>query len=479
MKFLRKLLGRGDAEAPLSGSFELDKVFNSTAVPPLTFIDRSPDQPSIRQIRNALLMSGQIVCIHGPSKSGKTTFVRRLANEEGADCVLIKGTDVNDLNSFWIAVGEALKVKVEQTTLTSEKDALTQSKGARVGASLSSGLAALKAQASIEETKSLEATSVVHHASLQSVKTAVLEALEKHQSWILVDDFHMACTSAQENASPEDSQRKRHRIFDDLKGIVGDEGVHFIFTSIPREPIDPVGGGGQKVVDAQLGQRVSVFEFPAWNTAELSQIPELGFKLLGLEGQPGIFERIGKAALGSPLNVHKICATICLNLGARRTVPPDERPRSVTLETVRAAIGDFIRSQEIYAGYVEDLLSVDLASGSARVNFRNREISLNELILMALAKSHIHQEFGLKISNLRNRMKHVARAHRWSSDAIVRRLKVMSDITITLTLSSNAEFARKHQPIIFDNAANKVFLVDPGLAMYLDEMFKADLAWLR
>ena len=55
MKFLRKLLGRGDAEAPLSGSFELDKVFNSTAVPPLTFIDRSPDQPSIRQIRNALV----------------------------------------------------------------------------------------------------------------------------------------------------------------------------------------------------------------------------------------------------------------------------------------------------------------------------------------------------------------------------------------------------------------------------------------
>lgn len=479
MNFLARLFGKKISHGDVQKVVNLDDVFSLTAIPSLNFIDRSEERDEIRDLKAALQTPGKLVCIHGESKSGKTTFVRDLAAGEGRECIRIEGPNIQDVDTFWNAIGEKLKIAIQDVISKTETVSSQQNIKASASGSLWSPLGSLSSRFEVEALKEKAEQLSMQNRAIASIRQTVIETVADGEIWIVVDDFHMACRGRSSDGSefhaPDKARRIRHSIFEDIKSLVSEDRVKFVFISIPREPIDVLSSKGALAGDTQLSGRVSIEEFPGWSAQELIKIPLNGFELLKMEMGKQPAGRIATSSLGSPLNTHQICHRICLNAEVRSSTQVKADNRYVSLKQVKIAIQDFVRSMDLYDGYCERILELGSSKTGATIPFRNRMVGLNEAIAMGLAKSYIHSEFGLRVDKLKNRIGDIFPRNRWSEANIASRLSRMAEAEIITSISSNSEFSQKHQPIIFDQEALKVYLVDPGLSMYLGEKYRRDL----
>ena len=477
-RFLSRIIGKASIPAGRQKEVNLDEVFSITEIPGLNYIDRSEDRDEIRDLKAALQTPGKLVCIHGESKSGKTTFVRELAKSEGFECVRVEGPEIQGVDTFWFELGQKLRAAIQEVISVSESSSESASVATGVSAKLWSPINSLSSRFHVEQLQERERELSQHNRPISSVRQTVIDTLADGSIWVVVDDFHMACRGKSSDGSefhePEKARRIRHSIFEDIKSLVSENLAKFVFISIPREPIDVLSSKEGFAGDTQLSGRVSIEEFPGWSREELVRIPTNGFDLLGMTIVKQRAIRIATASLGSPLNAHQICHRLCLNAGVRKKSDVANDNKGVSMRQVKVAVQDFVRSMDLYDGYCDKILNVGAGRSGATVPFRNRMVNLNEAIAMGLAKSYIHSEFGLRVDKLKSRIDDLFPSNRWNETVIVGRLEQMAGAQIVRSVSSNDEFDQSHQPIIFDKEALKVFLVDPGLSMYLHEKYRRD-----
>ena len=95
--------------------YTLDQVFQSGGIPNLTYVDRSGGR-LLGELRDQLGQSGKLICVHGPSKSGKTVFCRKVM--ERRNPILLRGNSIKKVGDFWdslsIAKGSRNRLELER-----------------------------------------------------------------------------------------------------------------------------------------------------------------------------------------------------------------------------------------------------------------------------------------------------------------------------------------------------------------------------
>jgi len=83
---------------PGRSKYSVGEVFQSAGIPELTYVDRS-GRPVLSELRNEVGHAGKLICIYGPSKSGKTVFCRKVLEKRKP--ILLRGNSIKSPDGFW------------------------------------------------------------------------------------------------------------------------------------------------------------------------------------------------------------------------------------------------------------------------------------------------------------------------------------------------------------------------------------------
>jgi hypothetical protein len=285
-------------------------VFSPSDFPEYTYVPRD-ELHHERLLREWLRSSTQIASISGPSKSGKTVLVQRVAGKD--KLVTVSGASVRSADQLWERVldwwGEPHAMMT--STVETSTDTDTREHGGTIGLS---GTGASHRSAHANAAAAAETLQVT--ANRRGLPQVVQE-LAGGPYTLLLDDFHYIPPAVQADVAQQ------------LKDA-SSRGVRICVANVPYK--------ADNVVRAlpELHGRVLAIDLDYWSKRDLLEIPRLGCPLLGLDIDRATLEMFATEAAGSPQLMQAICQWMCNHLGCRETIDP---PRTVVLdETARKEI---------------------------------------------------------------------------------------------------------------------------------------------
>jgi hypothetical protein len=269
------------------------EVFVAGGTPVATYNPRQGQR--IEQIVTQYLAeSGKALTIHGPSKSGKTVLVERLAPPSRA--LWLHGQDIESVGDFWSQLGTRLGVASTRTTGAERETSVDTTFDAKVhaGPVMDGGWARKDG----ERDRTSEGATVPQHTA-----DAVRAHLLTDPTTIVVDDFHFI---------PDSAKRAIARA---IKTLIATTPV--ILIAVPSEAFELVR------TEPNMEGRVWSLPIPEWKTDELAQIGTEGFPLLRLIDPGGsIASKLATCSYGSPFIMQQLCHDVVRwELGVEETVP--------------------------------------------------------------------------------------------------------------------------------------------------------------
>lgn len=249
-----------------------------------------------QQLIDALDMGTMLVSISGPSKSGKTVFVKKVLGTE--NLIEVTGAGIQNVNELWMRVFDILGTPVTQSR------SLT-------GATTFSGTGKVAAQAGVIFAKgAVEGTlSGGYTKSDQTAESYAIDPLQLLKSEIggtdfviFIDDFHYINRDVQAELARQ------------IKDAIA-YGCKFICASVPYHSDDIIRG------NADLRGRIFNIDFDYWGGDNLKLIAEKGFKLLNVKPEVNAIENLVKESAGSPQLMQYLCLNSCFELNARASTP--------------------------------------------------------------------------------------------------------------------------------------------------------------
>jgi hypothetical protein len=271
------------------------EVFTPTSFPTHTYVLRE-DHHNERLLTQWRKSPTQIATIAGPSKAGKTVLVQRVVGE--GKLITVSGASVRQADQLWERVLDWLGEP--HATTAGSVAAHTRGRsidGGTSAAPLGVGVTAkLSDQRGQSETESLAATS-----NRRGLPQVVAE-LAHTETTLLLDDFHYIPAAIQTELAQQ------------IKDAAS-RGVRICVASVPHR--------ADNVVRAlpELRGRVLAIDLEYWSTAELLQIPRMGFPLLGFSIDDASLHSFATEAAGSPQLMQAICLWLCNHLGVEETLP--------------------------------------------------------------------------------------------------------------------------------------------------------------
>jgi hypothetical protein len=270
------------------------EVFTPGDFPTHTYvaIDESRNENCLRK---ALDTPGMVASLSGPSKSGKTVLVRRVAG--GVNSVIrVSGAEVKTANDLWQAVLDRFGLP----------DALTQeqssTKGIAGGAQVSIPLSStpdaptLNLHASASGQSKHKTTAEFARKGMQSA----IELLRSHQIVLLVDDFHYMTDETQTQVAREIREAAQ-------------QGAKICTASVPHRSDDVVRS------NPELRGRITAIDSGYWKPESLQAIGERGFPLLRVVAAAELLSEFAAESLGSPQLMQALCLEACRNQGITET----------------------------------------------------------------------------------------------------------------------------------------------------------------
>lgn len=268
-------------------------VFVAGGFPSITYISRDEYQLESK-IKDYLDARYKLLSISGSTKSGKTVLVRKIVPKQSS--FWIPGGLVRDLNSFWKIVLEKTggHTSISDTTsenrnIVSGREMTASIKPAGVGADINSQFSESD-QSGVSQTLSRKG----HTAS------SAINQLLHHMIPLVVDDFHYINKSLQE------------LIIRSLKEPIFD-GLPVILITVPHRALDVIR------VEKEMTGRVKQLQIPAWQTSELEEIAEIGFKVLNVHCSPEIVKKMARESFDSPHLMQDFCLALCKTNNIRET----------------------------------------------------------------------------------------------------------------------------------------------------------------
>jgi hypothetical protein len=197
----------------------------------------------------------KLVTVTGQTKSGKTVLTRSVFPRDGS--VWVDGGTVSSEDEFWQVVIEQLDIFQSTEEASGSDTTATISGTGSAGASIVIAKGSAELGAELAKTRSqsrMKARSV-------SPRVAALSGLVGAGLPVVVDDFHYL---------PKEIQGQVIRA---LKQPIFD-GLPVVIIAIPHRRYDAVR------VEREMTGRIMAVDVPSWSEAELSFIPETGFRLL-------------------------------------------------------------------------------------------------------------------------------------------------------------------------------------------------------
>ncbi len=401
-------------------------VFVAGGAPTVTYVPR--DSLELEgKLRDYLDERYRILSLAGPTKSGKTVLVRRVAPE----AVWISGGNVSTVASFWEALADSLGAYAEETRERSEEQNAEKSVSAEGGVDF-----VVKAKGGVTRGTGESSTKRQAYTRKRPADQLALDGLKRDRDTIIfVDDFHYIGGDVQLG------------IVRGLKAPVF-EGTRVILASVPHRAYDSVR------VEKEMTGRVEPLVIPFWDDDELKAIARQGFDALNLEAPTADAARLAHESFGSPLLMQEFCLEYCKANGIR------ERPEIPTKVRAPEWMPFFTEQATAASKMAFDLLATGPRQRSDRIQRRfkdGRTGDIYEAVLAAIAATG--PRTSLPYDELRASLRNVLDEEPPQRHEVTRVLDELTKI---------AREKIEGEPVVeFDEMYDMVYISDPYFAYFL------------
>lgn len=394
--------------------------------PKVTYVAR--DELALEsQLEEYLNQRYKILSLTGPTKSGKTVLVRKIA----PTAVELPGGSIDSIGTFWDLLADQLGGFQIESKERSFDERVSSNRKVEGGFQV-----VVKGSATAGEQHELGETRTHALGRNRPSNQVALEKLTTDRDIILfVDDFHYI------------DQGTQTKIVRALKGPIFD-GTRVIFASVPHRAYDAVR------VEKEMTGRLQPLPIPLWSERDLRSIAAQGFQALNLGAPTTVTRRLAQESFGSPLLMQDFCRSLC---GVNGVKEASESP------TLLAAPGDFptfLRGRATGASKTAfDLLAQGPRQRSDRKQRRfadGRTGDIYEAVLAAIAATGPRTE--LPYDELR------ASIRKTLADEPPQRQEV------TRVLDEITKIARRieGEPVIeYDDEYDTIYISDPFFAFFL------------
>lgn len=257
----------------------IKQVFVAGGMPSITYVDRA-DQELEKDLRAELRDGYKVICVTGPTKSGKTVLVRHVLGE--GKSAVVNGGQVGGSEEFWTLLLQDLQLPGVEVAQSNNE--------------LSAGIRYLVSA----QAKASEGSSQTFNNN--NNKRAILSFMKEHDLALVVDDFHYL---------PAEVQRD---IIRSLKSEVF-EGLTAILIAVPHRAFDAIG------VEREMEGRFAHVQVPSWTPEELHLIPDKGFAALRMSVDETCLLEFVNESNGSPLLTQRFCGRLCAHYEIEEALP--------------------------------------------------------------------------------------------------------------------------------------------------------------
>lgn len=260
-------------------------VFTPGSMPTVTFVGTHLQKRG-EIFRDALDQGGTLINISGPSKSGKTVFVRDTVG--AGNLVSIVGTGAKSASELWMRVFHKIGTQVPHSVGSEASNSVTLGASLKASGSLvfakAEGAGSLSGQFS--DRNSSTASTPIDHLQL------LIQELGESGLVLFIDDFHYLDREVQNQVAAE------------IKEAIAN-GVKIVCASVPHHSEDVL------KANADLRGRIVTIDFDYWDRPTLGVIAEKGFAALNINADPRVIQRFAAEAAGSPQLMQSLCLIAC------------------------------------------------------------------------------------------------------------------------------------------------------------------------
>ena len=274
-----------------SNDMDPTEVFVHRGYPEHTYVEREDPTVGEGSFEDQLygaLRKGYHVKISGPSKSGKTQLVIRVAKNKLTKEIFmkIKGSNIDSKGDLSSEAVDLLPLPDETTIRTGQEE--SKSIKAKIAARL--GLASSEVSGELTRTEIQELEEVTQHSS-KSLSN-LLQSVESENLVVLIDNFHYI------------DKNVRKGILQTIRDLE----TNFCIAMIPHR-MDDIYLGNQ-----DLGGRVKTIELEYWNEEDLKKIGYQGFSKLSMEFTDDTVSKLARESVGSPQLMQQMCQSLCIDI---------------------------------------------------------------------------------------------------------------------------------------------------------------------
>lgn len=415
--------------------YKLNDVFVVGSQPTITYNPR-PSLGLDDKVREYLDECGRILCITGPTKSGKTVLIRKVVH----NCVRISGGEIETIDDFWsdlIDGLDAYTVETYEENVGHEFSSATEATGSIKPGGIGAEVAGQKG--------SSESSSQRHTQTRQRSTRSVAKAeLLRSKAPVVVDDFHHI---------PVNVQRQ---IVHGVKDLVFDR-VPFVFVSVPHHSADVVRA------EKEMKGRVEQLVVTTWTEDELGEIGTKGFAALNIAMPEEMSARMAKESYGSPHLMQDFCLQICKTNNLKESLP---EPALMGGEAHDGFFRKIAEGDELDATYTR------LAQGprprADRIPRRMKNGETKDIygaLLLAIAETGPKAE--LDWVDIRGALRRIMTDEPPKQQECTRVLEQMSSIAKKLVWDDNDKRFVGDPVLDFDPELGKVHVTDPFFAFQL------------
>lgn len=276
---------------------EVRDVFVAGGMPSITYVDRA-ELKLEGELKSEIQEGYKIICVTGPTKSGKTVLTRHVLGKNSS--AVVNGGQVESSPEFWNLLLQSLELPDEETITSGETSA--------------AGLNWLvAAQAKVEAGDS--------QTFSNKNKSLIINFMRESDLALVVDDFHYMPSTVQKE------------IVRCLKSEVF-EGLTAILIAVPHRAFDAIG------VEREMEGRFSHIEIPEWSEDDLSLIAQKGFPILNMEVDYKAQRKFSSESQGSPLLMQRFCNRLCnhYDIISTQREKRNFNPSDDTIENIFSAV---------------------------------------------------------------------------------------------------------------------------------------------
>jgi len=267
-------------------------VFTPTDIPTFTYVERKGRNYE-SDLRRAFNIPKMIVSVSGPSKSGKTTLIRKVVTQD--NLIHIYGANIKAPDHLWTNVLAWMGGPIETTETSGSKSGgtISVSGGGEVGIPL-----VAKGHGTAQGAANHESSSSVSKKIAISLLDQIVQEIGNSDFVIFIDDFHYIERSVREEIGKQ------------IKAAA-ELGVRICTASVPHRSDDVVRS------NTELRGRVTAIDMAYWSVEELEEIAYRGFRELNVDLAPKLLRTLAGEAFGSPQLMQAISLNFCfeMNIG--------------------------------------------------------------------------------------------------------------------------------------------------------------------